>query len=110
MAITSTTFKKGDNRKRKSKGDLNRTTKEAKEILNNILFGEIDNIKLALEEIREKDNYRYIDCLSKLFPFVIAKKTDVTSGDETLPKNININVTTPESAKELKKFLDGKPQ
>jgi len=98
--------KSGNPGGRKS-GTQNRTTKEAKKILNNILFGEIDNIKLALAEIRKENNYRYIDCLSKLLPFVIAKKTDVTSDDEPIKQNLNITVDHSATAETLKKLRDG---
>jgi len=91
----------------KTSGTPNKTTKEAKEILNKILFDEIPNIKAALLAIKEKDEYKYLECLSKLFPFVIAKKTDVTSDDEALQKEVNINVISGNSAEKLKKFLDG---
>ena len=103
-------FKKGQS---KSGGRIagveNRTTKEAKEILNSILFGELDNIKEALNEIRVKDKIHYLDCISKLLPFSLPKKTDLTSDDEKLIPSVNINVTSKENADKLKDFLDGKP-
>lgn len=110
MPKTTGSFRKGDNRSRKPKGAENKTTKEAKEILNSILFGEISNIKEALNAIREKDKYRYIDCLAKLFPFVIPKKSDLTSDDEPLTSEINITVTSEGSAEKLKEFINGKPE
>jgi len=107
MPKTSGSFKIGDKRPRKPKGAVNKTTKEAKEILNKILFDEIPNIKEALASIYTKDKGKYLECLSKLFPFVIAKKTDVTSDDEALQKDVNINVISGDSAEKLKKFLNG---
>jgi hypothetical protein len=88
-------------------GTSNRTTKEAKEILNEILFGELDHIREALAEIRETNKTQYLETLSKLLAYSLPKKTDMTSGDEKLPGSININVTTPEGAEQLKDFLNG---
>ncbi len=90
-------------------GTENRTTKEAKEILNKILFSELDNIKDALAEIRSKSKIQYLDCISKLLPFSLPKKTDLTTDDEKLPTAININVTSPSNAEKIKEFLNGKP-
>lgn len=104
---TSGSFRKGDNRKRKPKGALNRTTKEARELLEQILLGQVDNIKEALETVKEKDPARYLESCSKLFTYVLPRKSDVTSGDEPL-KPVNINVTNPENAEKLKDILDGK--
>jgi len=76
----------------KPKGAQNRTTKEAKELLEQILLGQVDNIKDALETIKEKDPAKYLDSCSKLFTYVLPKKTDVTSaGDKIAPINIVID-------------------
>jgi len=77
MAITSTTFKKGDQRKRKSKGDLNKITKLTKEILESILADREDDINNALDELKN-DPAKFIDAISKLLPYVIAKRTELT--------------------------------
>lgn len=65
-------------------GSQNRTTKEAKELLEQILLGQIDNIKAALENIKEKDPGRYLDACSKLFSYVLPRKTDITSDGEQI--------------------------
>ncbi|HUX92924.1 MAG TPA: hypothetical protein VMV36_03890 [Ignavibacteriaceae bacterium] len=88
-------------------GTPNKTTKQAKEILNKILFDELPNIKEALADIKAKDKYKYLDTFVKLLSFALPKKTDLTSDDEKLPSNVNINVTSQENAKKLKEFLDG---
>jgi hypothetical protein len=89
MAKTKTSFRKGDGRKRKPKGALNRTTKEAKELLEQILLGQVDNIKEALESVKESDPARYLDSCSKLFTYVLPKKADITTGGE----KVNITFT-----------------
>ena len=79
----------------KGKGTPNRTTKEAKELLEQILFGQVDNIKEALDTVKEKDSARYLDACSKLFTYVLPKKTDLTSDDKPLQAAIpNITIKT----------------
>jgi hypothetical protein len=84
MPKTRGSFSKGDNRKRKPKGAVNRTTKESKEFLEYIMFGQLDNMKNALNTLYKKDQSRYLDACAKLFTYVLPKKTDVTSLDEKL--------------------------
>jgi hypothetical protein len=72
-------------------GIPNRTTKEAKELLEKILFGQIDNINEALDNIRTKESEsKYIEAVSKLFTYVLPKKseTDITTGGEQITINI----------------------
>jgi hypothetical protein len=92
----------------REKGTPNVTTKQAKEILNQILFGELSNIKEALADIKAKDKYKYLDTFAKLLSFALPKKTDLTTDDEKLPTSININVTSPANAEKIKEFLNGK--
>jgi hypothetical protein len=68
----------------KPKGAVNRTTKEAKEFLEYIMFGQLDNMNEALNTLYSKDPSRYLDACAKLFTYVLPKKTDVTSQDEKL--------------------------
>ena len=82
MAKTSTSFKNGNSGK--PPGAKNRTTKEAKELLEQILLGQLDNIKVALETVLAKDAGRYLDSCSKLFTYVLPRKTDVTSDGEKI--------------------------
>lgn len=65
-------------------GIQNRTTKESKEFLEFIMFGQLENMQDALNTLYEKDQSRYLDACSKLFTYVMPKKTDLTSGDEKL--------------------------
>ena len=84
MARSGGTWKKGQGGK--PKGALNRTTKQAKEILEKVMFGQIENISSALDSLYEKDRARYLDACSKLFTYVLPKKTDVTSDDKPIQK------------------------
>lgn len=72
----------------RSAGTPNRTTKEARDLLEQILFGQIDNIKESLEKLRGKDDFRYIESCSKLFTYVLPKKTDITSGGKELQSQL----------------------
>jgi hypothetical protein len=83
MPKTSGSFKKG-HKGVKPKGAVNRTTKESRELLEQILLGQIDNISMAFNQLRS-DPARYLDACSKLFAYVLPKKTDITSGDEKIP-------------------------
>ena len=83
----------------KPKGAQNRTTKEAKELLEKILFGQVEGIEEALKEIKEKDPARYLDACSKLFTYVMPKKTDMTSGDKPIPTEVKITYENRDSGK-----------
>jgi len=76
-------------------GIPNRTTKEAKELLEKILLGQIDNIKDSLDKLKEKDSARYLDACAKLFTYVLPRKTDVTSeGERLFPKMPTVIIQT----------------
>jgi len=104
MAKTSTSFKKGE-AKGKPKGALNRTTKEAKLLLEQILLGQVDNIEKAFNDLR-KEPGKYLDACSKMFTYVLPKKTDLTSGDEPIKQNLNVIVDTSETAETLRKLRE----
>ena len=77
--------KKGTNKTGGRKAGMpNRTTTEAKEFLEFMMFGQLDNMNDALNTLYEKDPRNYIDACSKLFTYVLPKKTDITSGDEKI--------------------------
>lgn len=78
----------------KVKGTLNRSTKEAKELLETIMFGQMDNVAEMFEALKN-DPAKYMDAYSKMFGYVMPKKTDITSGDEKILAHLpNINITT----------------
>lgn len=83
MPKTNGSFKKGDGRKRKPKGALNRTTKEAHELFMSIMNGQVENIEMALMKIYANDPEKYINALSRLLQYYIPRKSDVTTdGDK----------------------------
>jgi hypothetical protein len=78
-------FKKGKKKTGgRSSGTVNRTTKEARELLEQVLLGQVDNINGALNEVLKKDASKYLDACSKLFTYVLPKKADITSGEEKI--------------------------
>jgi hypothetical protein len=87
MPKTAGSFKAG-HKGFKPKGAVNRTTKEAKEFLEFIMFGQMDNMMDALNTLYEKDQARYLDACSKLFTYVLPKKTDITSGDDKILQSL----------------------
>ena len=93
MPKTSGSFKKG-HRGVKPKGAVNRTTKEAKEFLEFIMFGQMDNMNDALTTLYEKDPSRYLDACSKLFTYVLPKKTDITTDDKPIMQLPDIVIKT----------------
>lgn len=92
MAKTRTSFKKGEGGK--PKGAKNRTTKEAKEFLEFVMFGQLDNMNAALNILYKKDQSRYLDACSKLFNYVLSKKTDITSDDKPIQQLPTIIIET----------------
>lgn len=57
-------------------GTPNKTTKEAKEFLKNILYAEFDNVQESLARAREESDSKYIDLLTKLLQFVLPKQVE----------------------------------
>jgi hypothetical protein len=98
MPRTSGSFKKG-HRGVKPKGAVNRTTKQAKEFLEFMMFGQLDNMNDALNLLYREDRKSYLDACSKLFTYVLPKKTDITSGDEKIFAQLpTINICTKKNA------------
>lgn len=71
----------------KPAGAENKTTKAAKELFVSIMEGEVDHIKESLEKVRKKDPAKYLEVLSKFYPYFIPKKIEVDS-----PTTMTINV------------------
>jgi hypothetical protein len=96
---------KTNNANGRPKGTPNRTTKEAKLLLEQILLGQIDNIEEAFNALKEEPG-KYLDACSKMFTYVLPKKTDLTSGDEPIKQNLNVTVDTSETAETLRRLRE----
>jgi hypothetical protein len=68
----------------RKRGVTNRTTKEAEDFLRKVLLGQVDNIKSSLESLQKDSDSRYLDACSKLFTYVLPRKTDLTSNNEKI--------------------------
>jgi len=100
---------KTNNPNGRPKGTPNKTTLEARELFNEVISGEVKNIKESLDRIRKEDHYKYMSVIEKLFGYVFPKKRDITSNDKPIqtPASLNITVDNSETAKTLKKLRDG---
>jgi len=90
-------FQKGvvTNPNGRKKGTPNKTTQEAREMLEQILYSQFDNINASLSRLNRESDARYIDALSKLITYVMPKKTDVTSdGKAIVPEMPTVIVKT----------------
>lgn len=65
-------------------GVENVTTKKGKELLIEVIEGQMSNVHAALEELRLQDVKAYLDILTKYMKFVIPEKSDISSGGEKL--------------------------
>ena len=72
----------------KPKGAVNKTTQAARELFLSIMEGEQGHIKGCLEKVRKKDPAKYLEVLSKFYPYFIPKKVEV----DQLPTEMTINV------------------
>lgn len=73
----------------KPKGAENKVSRAAKELFLEIMESQVDNIEASLSAIREKDHAKYLEVLSKFFPYFIPKKLDISTPKE----GIKINIT-----------------
>lgn len=85
MGKEKTQFKPGNSGK--PKGTENKTTRKAKELFINIMEGQVDHIEASLDKIRQKDPAKYLEVLSKFYPYFMPKKLEVDT-----PTEITVNV------------------
>mgnify|MGYP000707630192 CR=1 FL=1 len=89
----------------KPKGVQNKTTREMKDLLNNIMAGQLENVNEALESVREESPAKYLDILSKFVGYVIPKKTDITTNDESInSKKLDLSKLTDKELEDLEKI------
>jgi hypothetical protein len=78
-------FQKGNSGK--PKGAENKTNKAARELFISIMEGQQQHIKVSLDKVREKDPAKYLEVLSKFYPYFIPKKIELDT-----PTNLTVNV------------------
>ena len=71
----------------RKKGIPNKTTKDSKRVLVEILEGQSSNLEVALKEVFETDKRSYLHAMTKLLAFVLPKGSVHTIKDapETKP-------------------------
>ena len=73
----------------RTKGSLNRTTAETKELLQKIVSNELDNITDLLGKLEPKER---IDALIKLLPYIVPRQSEVSITEPEPPKNIIVRI------------------
>lgn len=68
----------------KPKGAVNKTTQAARVLFLSIMEGEQENIKECLDKVRAKDPAKYLEVLSKFYPYFIPKKLEVDTPTELI--------------------------
>lgn len=86
-----------NNPKGRPEGSQNKTTKEAKELLKQVLYAEFDNIQASLAKIREESDAKYIDSLSKLVQYVLPKQVETENSGKIDIKVVYDNRRKPDS-------------
>jgi hypothetical protein len=76
----------------RKKGTPNKITQDAREAFQEIMAGNVENVRIALEELYKQDKTKFLDVLSKYFPYFIPKQEqiDVSVKNMELPFNIKI--------------------
>jgi len=82
MAVSITTFKTGEGGR--PKGAQNKTSKQVKEILSDILSDEIETLPERLNQLSDKDR---LDIVIKLLPYLLPKQREI---DMNVTKDFNI--------------------
>lgn len=65
----------------RTKGTVNKTTAETKEILKNIVSVEIDNINGLLDKLEPKER---LDVIIKLLPYILPKQNEIAVENKTV--------------------------
>jgi len=86
------------------RGSSNKTTREAKDLLNKILAGRVKQVGAALDELYEKDKHKWLIIIKDLLSYTVPKKKDVTSDDKPIQSDINIIVESDEQRDKLSRI------
>ena len=73
----------------RTKGTPNRTTAETKELIQNVVSNELDNITELLNKLEPKER---IDAVIKLLPYIVPKQSEVSITDPEPPKKLIIRI------------------
>jgi len=83
-------FKAGEsgNPNGRPKGRENKVTTEIRQAYADLIHGNLDNITMWLQEVADRDPQKAIECLIKLSPFVLPKKTELHTPEDWKPINL----------------------
>jgi hypothetical protein len=83
-------FKSGQsgNPNGRPKGGENKVTTEIRQAYADLIHGNLDNITVWLQEVAVRDPQKAIECLIKLSPFVLPKKTELHTPEDWKPINL----------------------
>jgi len=103
-------FEKGKsgNPNGRGKGVGNKSTEKAKVLFMEIMSGNVNKFKEALDHLYKEDKIKWLDVVNKFFPYYLPKKTDITSDGEQIKPEVNISVVNDKIADEIKQIIDGK--
>jgi 23S rRNA C2498 (ribose-2'-O)-methylase RlmM len=76
----------------RAKGTPNRTTTETKELLQNIVSKELDNIVVLLEKLEPKER---IDAIIKLLPYIVPKQQEIALESKATVNGIKVTIVNP---------------
>ena len=100
-------FKKGQSKSGgREKGTRNQSTEKAKALFMDIMAGNVNKFKTALDYLYKQDKIKWLDIVNKFFPYYLPRQTDITSGGESIKPDINISVVNEKIAKDIKKLFD----
>jgi hypothetical protein len=68
----------------KAKGTENKANSKARELFTQIMERQVDSIEDSLAKVKAKSDEKYLQLLSKFFPYFVPKKIDVTTDNQAL--------------------------
>ena len=89
----------------REKGTPNKSTEEAKKLFIKIMSGNIPKFKAAMDKLYKEDPIKWLDVVSKFFPYFLPRKQDIVSDGKQIKPEINISVNE-RIIEDMKKFID----
>ncbi|HSD06514.1 hypothetical protein [Flavobacterium sp.] len=74
----------------RTKGTLNRTTAETKELIQNVISNELDNIADLLAKLQPKER---LDTIIKLLPYIVPKQSEIAIDNKEVQRYAEITLT-----------------
>jgi 23S rRNA C2498 (ribose-2'-O)-methylase RlmM len=87
------------------KGAVNKTTAEAKALLQIIVNNELETIQQRLEQL---DNKERIDAVIKLLPYIVPRQTEIAVETKTEYQPITVHILTEEEIRKIDAELESK--